>query len=259
MIKKGLLITLLLATASLLFAQDAYEIMKRVQDASSPKTTHALVQMILTDQKGDQSERVVEQWSAEDNSGDNHNIMVFHSPASVKNTRFLTKENQDRNDDQWIFLPALNRVRRIASSEGDSSFMGSEFTYHDMESRELDDYSYEYLGMGETLGYECYKVESRPKEGVDSPYFKTVSWIAVNEEINTPLKIEIYQSESDILKILKVEEIKNISGYWTPMRLTMSNQQNNRSTTLVQQRMELDKPVNTRRFSQRFLETGRTE
>lgn len=256
---KGMMTVFLFIVASLLFGQEAYEIMQRVENDDDPDTTHALVQMILTDAQGNENERIIEQWSALDDNGNTHSVMVFHSPASVKNTRFLTAENQDRDDDQWIFLPALNRVRRIASSDNDSSFMGSEFTYYDMKSRRLDDYHYEKVGEGEVLGYPCYIVESHPKEGVDSPYARAVSWIPEDPEINLPLKVEIYQSEEVILKILQVEELQQISGFWTPMRITMINQQNKRSSTLVQQKIELDSPVNTRRFSQRFLETGRTE
>lgn len=240
------------------WGQDGHAIMERVNEQDSPRSTHALVKMILTDHRGQESERVVEQWSAEDNNGDTHSVMVFHSPASVQNTRFLTKENQDRDDDQWIYLPSLNRVRRIAASESDSSFMGSEFTYHDLESRELEDYNYQYLRRETFNGHDCYVVEGRSKEGVDSPYHHTVSWVTVDEDINTVLKVEIYSSEEDVLKIMTVEELSQVDGYWVPQVLTMSNLQNNRSTTLRQERLELDRPVNSQRFSQRFLETGRT-
>lgn len=257
--KKWLAIFSFIGGISLLSAQDGAAIMKRVYDQPEPKTTHALIQMILTDQKGEQNERVIEQWSAEDNNGDNHSVMVFHSPASVKNTRFLTKENQGRDDDQWIFLPSLNRVRRIASGEGDSSFMGTEFTYQDLGSREYEDYTYQYLRSERAQGFDCYVIEARPKPGVDSSYHHTISWITTDDSINTAVKMEIYESETDLLKVMTVEDLSEVNGYWIPRSLTMENVQSNRSTTLVQQRLELDKPVNTRRFSQRFLETGRTE
>lgn len=257
--KKWIVILSLIGGLSLLSAQDGAEIMKRVDDQSEPKTTHALIQMILTDQNGEKNERVIEQWSAKDSNGDNHSVMVFHSPASVKNTRFLTKENQGRDDDQWIFLPSLNRVRRIASGEGDSSFMGTEFTYQDLGSREYDDYTYKYLRRENVQGYDCYVVETRPKPGVDSSYHHTIGWVTVDESINTSVKMEIYESETELLKVMTVEDLSQVDGYWIPRSLTMKNMQNNRSTTLVQQRLELDKPVNTKRFSQRFLETGRTE
>lgn len=253
----SILIISLLGIA-LLSAQDGRTIMERVSNQSSPSTTHALIKMILIDHRGQESERVVEQWSAEDNNGDTHSVMVFHSPASVENTRFLTKENQDRNDDQWIYLPNLNRVRRIAASESDSSFMGSEFTYHDMESRELENYDYRYLRDESLLGYDCHVVESIPREGTDSPYYKTISWVTVDQDINTVIRVEIYSSANEVLKIMEVEELTQIDGYWVPQVLTMTNQQNNRATTLQQMRLELDRPVNSQRFSQRFLETGRT-
>ncbi len=254
---KFLLILFILTGLTLISAQDGYEIMKKMDEKTTPKTSHSLVQMILTDQHGQQNERVIEQWSAKDNNENTHSIMIFHSPASVKNTRFLTRENKDREDDQWIFLPALNKVRRIASSDEGSSFMGTEFTYSDMGSRELNDYTYKYLGEETIQGYECYIVESNPKPNTDSPYTKTISWITVDEGILTVMKAEIYKSETEILKVLLVEKISKISGYWIPTKIIMTNTQNQRSTTIVQQKLELDKAVNSQRFSQRFLETGR--
>jgi hypothetical protein len=257
--KRILLLTLLTTVSLMLTAQDAYEIVKRQSEQDSPRTTHALLQMVLTDQRGQQNERVIEQWSAVDNQGETHSVMVFQSPASVKDTRFLTKENLDRDNDQWIFLPALNQVRRIAGSEGDSSFMGSEFTYQDMNDRELDDYSYNYLGQETINGEQCYKIEALPNADTESSYDHSILWITVDESINIILRIEIYSSTDDLLKVYTVEEFEQIQGYWIHKNVTMANVQNQRSTSLIQQRVELDRPVNTQRFSQRFLETGRTE
>lgn len=258
--KRWVILTALIAFTTIkAFGQDGYSIMKRVSEKRSPKTTHALVIMNLTDQKGKTSQRTIEEWSAKDSSDNTHSVMVFHKPASVKNTRFLSKENSGKDNDQWIFIPSLNRVRRIAGSEEGNSFMGSEFSYYDMGSRELDDYSYKLLGRETVLGYNCYKIETRTKKGKESPYHKTISWVTVDPAVNTVVKIEIYQSESSLLKVMKVNKLQNISGYMIPLSVNMSNVQNSRTTTLIQQKIELDVKINTNRFSQRFLETGRAK
>lgn len=258
--KKGLtVIFMMMIIAGKIFAQEAYDIMKRVDSQPNPKTTHALIQMNITDQQGRANQRVIEQWSAIDGSGNTHSVMVFHSPASVKNTRFLSKENGNKDNDQWIFLPSLNRVRRIAGSEEGSSFMGTEFTYYDMGSREIDEFSYRLLGRETVQGYDCYKIESRPKSGIDTPYHKTVSWITVDPQVNSLVKIEIYNTEDSVLKVLTINNLEKISGYWVPTNVTMENKKNSRSTSLVQKRIELDVKINTNRFSQRFLETGRAK
>lgn len=256
--KKNLFVLLLLITLGAAYAQDGYTIMEALDSKAAPDTEHALLQMILIDQKEQQNERVVEQWSAVDNEGNTHSVMVFHSPASVKNTRFLTRENTDNDDDQWIFLPSLNRIRRIAASDGSSSFMGTEFTYDDLSSKKLDDSTYQYLRTENAQGYECYVVEARPRDGVDSNYFKTISWVTTDSEINTVVKIEMYKSETKLQKVLVVDDLKMVSGYWIPIRMTITNIENNRSTTILQQRLELDISVNPSRFTPRFLETGRT-
>ena len=95
--------------------------------------------MDLVDKNGDVSSRRIEQYSMDDADDLGRVLMIFHAPASVKNTRFLVMEKEgDADDDQWIYLPAMQRVRRIAASEGSSSFMGSDFSYDDMSSRDIE-------------------------------------------------------------------------------------------------------------------------
>lgn len=264
-IVKAILGACLCAVAVPSFAQtagssaDAYAIMKAAEDKAAPKTTHALVKLELVDEKGGLSERVIEQWSAEDAAGLARSVIVFHTPATVKNSRFLTVENAGRDDDKWIFLPALKKVRRIAASEGGSSFMGTEFTYDDMATRKLDDYSYRLLGSEAVGGRDCDIVEALPKDPKKSQYAKIVTWMAKDPEIRLPLRAQMYKDASTVGKTLTMEEIAQVDGYWMPLRLTMKNEETGRATRLVQQKMELDKAVDERRFTVKFLETGRVE
>lgn len=238
------------------WAQSGYDIMKAMDEKAMPSTTHALVKLELIDEKGDVSERVVEQWgmSEGDKSG---NVIAFHSPAMVKNSRFLILSEKGKGDGKWIYLPALKKVRRIAASEGDSSFMGTEFTYDDMSSREIDDYDYTLLGEEEVDGRVCYRIESVPKPGTDSGYAKTVSWIVKDPDILTVVKIEMYAAGGEVEKVFSVQNLAQIDGFWVPLSVSMKNIANGRETRMIQDRLELNKPISPRLFTTRFLETGR--
>jgi Outer membrane lipoprotein-sorting protein len=257
-IGKAMLITCLLPL-SLLYPQEGRAIMEQLQEANDPQTSHALVRMELLETDGSVKERIIEEWSDEDEQGLARSVIVFHRPTSVQNTRFLVIENSDREDDQWIFLPALKRVRRIASSEGGDSFMGTEFSYDDFKSREIDDYTHTYLRTENAQGYRCHVVESVPKEGTGSRYGRILHWITVDEEIMSDLKMELYDRDGSLARTFLVEDLKQVDGYWTPVSVIMKNSKTGRATRLVQERLELDKPVNPRRFTTRYLQTGRTE
>lgn len=255
----SLLFIMIMAMINLTFAIDGEEIMRMVDEKPSPKTSHAALQMDIVEEDGTVKTRLIETWTIEDKEGLEHQVMVFHSPASVKDTRFLQIENKDRDDDQWIYLPALKKVRRIAASEKDSSFMGSEFTYEDLKSKEIEDYSHTLLREGEFNGYDCWVVESIPKNPKDSDYEKIIQWVVKDPDVLMAIKLELYKKANALQKIATFLDLKKISGYWTPQKTTMENVQNNRKTILILMKVEHDKAVSPRLFSTYFLETGRVQ
>lgn len=263
-------VILLTAVLMLLFsfsvsAVSGREVMERVDDRETGDSRHALMGMDLIDEDGDVRERVIEVWSKkQDNSSDlNQTVMVFYEPSSVKDTRFLQKENEDADDDQWIYLPDLGRVRRISGSQGDSSFMGSDFTYDDLKSREIDDFEYELLKEEKLGDYETYVVEAVPKNPEEEQYKKTISW--VTKEHYIPVKVEMYDKDSgELYKEMTVEQnIKKINDIWTVFATKMENLDTGHSTVLyVKQRdgnhlIEYNTDVGDKLFTQQFLETGR--
>ncbi|RAK08931.1 outer membrane lipoprotein-sorting protein [Halanaerobium saccharolyticum] len=246
-------------------AIDGREVMERVDERDTGDSRHALMGMDLIDSDGNVRPRVLEVWSQKvDFERDlDHTVMVFHEPSSIKNTRFLQKENDGEDDDQWIYLPDLGRVRRISGGQGGDSFMGSDFTYDDMKSREIDDFDYELLDEEEFNGYECYVVEATPKNPEDEQYAKTISW--VTKEHYIPVKVEMYDKDSEELyKEMRVEsEVKKIDGIWTVFSTLMTDLDSGHKTNLyVKKRdnnylLEYNVDINDRRFTQQFLQTGR--
>ncbi len=246
-------------------AIDGREVMERVDERDTGESRHALMGMDLIDADGDLRARVLEVWSQKvDLEKDLDNtIMVFHEPSSIKNTRFLQKENDGEDDDQWIYLPDLGRVRRISGGQGGDSFMGSDFTYDDMKSREIDDFEYQLLAEEEFNGYQCYVVEATPKNPAEEQYAKTISWVTKKHDI--PVKVEMYDKDSgELYKEMRVEsEIKKVDDIWTVFTTVMKNLDSGHKTNLyVKERngnylLEYNTKIDNRRFTQQHLKTGR--
>ena len=253
---KGLALVSLLVTvaATSLPAVTGREVMENVDARETGQTSHALVEMRLIDAGGDAKRRIIEQYGKEDNDL-LQNVIIFHRPASVEGTRFLTIERAGRDDDQWIYLPALDRVRRIAGGEGDSSFMGTDFTYSDLEGRDIDDYSYELLREERVDDWNTYVVEAVPTESADSQYTRLVQYVDRNSW--TPVLVEFYDEDGDLLKVNRVHRMERVQGYWTIIENTMENVQTDHRTELQVTNFRYNEDLPDGLFTVNFLETGR--
>jgi hypothetical protein len=244
-----------LLLASPLFALDGRTVMQMASDTKAPEYTHTLVTMDLIEKDGSSQSRVMEEWGR-DKDGETSAVIVFRSPASVKNTRFLQVVHEGGGSDKWIYLPSLKSTRRIASSEGSKSFMGSDATYDDMSDRDVDDDTHELLSESDGKnGYTCYQVKSTPKDAGSSQYLYRISW--VDHETNLPVYVEMYDKKGELLKVLSVDEIKDVEGYHTPMVDSLKNVQTGHSTKITITNIEVDKPVPSKVFTQNFLSTGK--
>ena len=231
------------------------EIAENVTNRETGETGHSLINMELIDAQDNTRSRIIEHWSMDTENDLSRFVIVFHRPASVQGTRFLVKENENRDDDQWIYLPALDRVRRIAASEGDQSFMGTDFTYDDLKTREVDEDTHELLREESFGGREVYVVESVPKDPDSSQYSKRVQWVA--KDIWIPMKVEFYDKNEELLKVLTADELEQVQGIWTPMENIMENVQTGHSTRMTVDRIRYNEDLNPDLFSTNFLRTGR--
>lgn len=245
-------------SVSSLFAIDGKTVIQGTLDVKEPAYSHSLVRMDLIEKDGSTESRVVEEYGR--NKDDLTDIvMIFKSPASVKDTRFLQKQNANTADDKWIYLPALKSTRRVASSEGSKSFMGTDATYDDMNTRNIDDDAHELIAeeskaAGNTT-YDCYKVKSTPVNASSSQYSFKMIW--VDKKTMLPVYTEMYDKKGSLLKILTVESIQNVNGYDTPMVDFLQNVQTGHSTRLVITNIEVDKTIPDRVFTSNFLNTGK--
>jgi outer membrane lipoprotein-sorting protein len=255
---------LIVSTLPALYAQDAASIIDSSRNRIDAKTTLTQAKMTITSKNGATSERVVNEYSKKDKNDNNRAIIEFLSPASVKGTRFMTLENKDGNDDQWIYLPSLNRVRRIASSEGSGSFMGTDMSYDDISaisSRDVDKDTHTLLREEAIDGHNCYVIQSIPKDK-DFEYSKMISWIDKDSQICR--KMEMYDKKTGelqkVMEVLQTTNKPNTKGdksYLTAMATKLSTVDKGTSTTLNVLRIQYDGNVPEGAFTTRYLQTGK--
>jgi len=247
------------AAAQLAIAQasapSADEIVRSSRDRIESKTVSTRSRMVIAAKDGGETERLVDQYSS-DEGGQSKAVVVFQKPQSVAGTRFLTIANEGREDDRWIYLPALGKVRRIAASEGSSSFMGTDLSYDDVSSsdRPVDKDSHKLLREEKLEGKEAWVVESTPKES-GYQYSKMISWIEKSTRI--ALKIELYDRKGELVKILEILKYEDKQGRLTPVLTRMSTVKAKTSTTINVEIIKYDDPIPSSVFTTKFLETGR--
>ncbi|MDR0684267.1 MAG: outer membrane lipoprotein-sorting protein [Spirochaetaceae bacterium] len=256
----ALFVTTLIAFAFSVNAQDAASIMEQARNRDNAATMSSRSRMVITAKNGSTTERVMDQYSKDDAKGNDRSVVVFQSPATVKGTRFLMMDNASGDTDQWIFLPSLDKVRRIASSESGGSFMGSDFSYDDMSmmSRDIDEDTHAIL-REETItvdggGALCYVIQSLPK-GSDFPYSKMVSWI--DKSNYRAYKTELYNKRGAVEKLMEMSVYRDMSGHDTATQTKVSTVAEGTSTTLYMDIIKYDDPIPEGVFTTAYLETGR--
>ena len=180
--------------------------------------------------------------------------MFFLSPADVKNTSFMSwTYDSDQSDDQWIYLPALKKTKRISSDSKSDYFMGSDFTYDDLGDRKLEDDTHKLLREETIDGKECYVIESLSKDE-DYMYSKTMVW--VNKSNFIGVQKEFYDEDEDLLKVLAIKEVEEISGIWVITNSKMKNVQKNHRTTMVLNNIQINTGMSESKFSERMMMRG---
>ena len=225
------------------FGQTADEIMKKVDSRIVPKDTKALMKMNLIDNKNQVRQRDLKTFKL----GDEEMMMWFLSPADVKGSSFLRISHEDKDDDMWIYLPALGKVRRVASSATNGSFMGSDFTFEDMGDRKLKDYAYKLLKEESVNGSQCWVIESTPNAGVSTDYSKIISWIWKDDFF--ALKEEFYNKKGTLKKI-KMAELTKVKTYWVPKKFLMEDLSANHKTEMIFDKIEVDTGLDPNIFNQ---------
>tara|TARA_E500000081_G_scaffold153506_1_gene187983 strand:+ start:2755 stop:3555 length:801 start_codon:yes stop_codon:yes gene_type:complete len=218
-------------------------------DSSSSMT------MQLINKKGDIVERKLAFKRLEVPEDGDKSIAVFESPRDVKGVAILSYAHKVKSDDQWLYLPALKRVKRIASKNKSGPFLGSEFSFEDFSFQEVEKYDYTFIGEETCSNLMCLVIERHPLDPY-SGYTKQLVWI--DKENYLVQKIHHYDRKSFHLKTQTFEEYKLYEGFfWQPHKIKMMNHQNGKSSILKFQDIKLNSGFTDKDFSQNSLRRSR--
>lgn len=250
-------ITVFTGSSFSLFAQDkltGLQIMEKVYNHPAPKELEGNLTMILINSRGDKRIRKIRQY-IKDFGDVEKKIMFFISPADIKNTSFMnySYDEEGKNDDQWIYLPALKRVKRISSDSKGDYFMGSDFTYDDLGDRKPSEDKHKLIKMETFKGEDCYVVESVPKDE-DYMYSRTITWIIKDKWIG--LKRDFYDEDGEYLKTLSIEKYDRIKGYWIILKTEMHNVQKNHTTKMIFSNLKINSGISNNMFTERMMRRG---
>jgi hypothetical protein len=204
--------------------------------------------LLMINAEGQEAMRQLSYEALEEPNRKDKTVIRFTFPPDTKGTTLLTHERGEEDDDQWLYLPSLKRVKRIASSNKSGSFMGSEFAYEDMVVRQFEKYHFRYLGDELVDDRDCYVIERTPKSA-DSGYSKVIRWL--QKDNLQELKSDFYDRKGQLLKQRILEGHHQVDGYWRVSKIIIKNVQTRKSSVLTFDEVQLKVSQPERKFSVR--------
>ena len=235
------------------FAMDGQTLARNVYDREDGKDSKATAQMLLIDKNGGKRFRTFITIS-KDYGEVSKSFIRFTAPADINGTSFLTWENTDRDNDQFLYLPALNRVRRIVSSQKSSQFVNTDYTYEDMERRKPDLDQHAIVGEEKLLGRDCWLLESIPKELKGSQYGKRKAWVP--KDILVPIKIEYFDQKDQPVKVFSASALKQVDGIWVIVESQMEDLKKEHKTLLKTEDIKFNRGVADTVFTEAYMMHG---
>ena len=236
------------------------QIMEWVDAREDGDTETSTMEMLLIDRSGNQRTRRMRNFRM-DVGPDRKSVLFFTSPADVKNTGFLSFDYVDveRDDDQWLYLPALKKTKRIAGGDRGGSFMGSDFTYADFSKPALDRYTYTLMKEVALDGVEMWQVEAIPneKEAKETGYTRSINF--VRKDNHMLARAVSFVKKGKRLKYFSVEKIANIDGVWVATDISMTTKKGKNTvhkTVLKISDIQFNQPMSEDDLSIRRLERG---
>lgn len=236
-------------------AQDAREISKKASDALNLEALEMVSTLKIISPNGDERTRKIT--TATRKFGDVSKMMMkFIEPADVKGTTLLVFDYENKDDDLWIYLPALKKTRRIVSSEKGKNFMGSEFTNADMSKPNIDDFNYKIIGEETIDGKTCFKIESTFKnedQKTQNGFSKRLTYIDKTNYLAH--KIEYFDLNGKLLRIQTIKDYKKQNnGSYFAYYMEMKNVQNNRRSVMTIDKFQHGSALPEAQFSPSMIE-----
>jgi outer membrane lipoprotein-sorting protein len=226
-------------------ADNARQIVEEAQRRTDAKSQRYEGVLQVFDPKGKVSDK---RWTLEriGAHGASKMVLRFTTPAEVKGVALLVVNHPDRASDQWMWTPAIERDRRIALQDRSTRFFGTDFSFEDLEERDVDQYDYSLLGDETLDGVSAWKIQSLPKQAKSSQYTKSVVWI--RKDNYAFARIESYVKD-DVVRRLNYGDIQNVQGLWTARQLEMTDLRRGSRTRLTLDNLQYNVPLKEEDFT----------
>jgi len=242
-------ILLFAALACPLLAQDARQIVQEAQrrGRSNSQRYDGVLEVTSADSKV--TRKSWQTWRL-GSYGDSKAIIRFTAPAEVKGVALLVVNHPERSSDQWMWTPAIARDRRIALQDRSTRFFGTDFSFEDLEERDVDQYEYRYTGEETIDGAPCWRIEARPKQSKTSQYTLSRTWIRKDNYVAA-----LYENfiKDQPVRRLQQKDIQNIQGIWTARTLEMTDLRRKSRTVMRLEKLEYNVPLKDDEFTVQAL------
>ncbi|MFO7761612.1 MAG: outer membrane lipoprotein-sorting protein [Thermodesulfobacteriota bacterium] len=223
---------------------------QKIFDRDRGRNSAATAQMVLISKSGSKRVRTfTNKRFMED--GLERQLIRFTSPADIEGTGFLTIEKEGWKTEQFLYLPALRRTRRIVTSQQSQRFVNSDFTYEDMKRHPVDNYTYEITGSRKVGNLECYALEARPKKNTDSQYGLTRS--LVSKKCLVPVVVEYFDQKCSHFKTYKTLQLEKVQGIWTEMTVSMEDFEREHKTFIKVEQIDYNTDIDKDLVSRKSL------
>ncbi len=232
--------------------QDGTALAQRAYDRADGKDVTTRSVMMLTEKGHSPRQRDLFIYAMDHGEGERWSLTRFTKPADISGTGLLTKDYPGNKSDQKLYLPALDKVRRIVSSRKGGRFVGSDLFYEDLRDREVDMDHHHLAGKGKVGGQMCEILVSTPVDRDNSVYSKRISWI--HPKTLVPLRVDYYEKEREQpIKRMKVRKLKKIQGYWTVLDSIMYDLKTGHKTRMITKAIKYDQGLTGVLFSDQAL------
>lgn len=259
--KKIFMLFILFLFSSQLTAQEwtAKKIMEEQGERHKAKSEFAKEQMTLVDKKGNKEIRITRKYGKELEEDKSRFLIVFDSPKSVKGTALLTWNEKDQDADQWMYLPAQKRMQRIAKGSKKGYFMGTDFTFEDMQPEDQDNFDYTIIRSDKISGLDCWVIKAKPNNPTterESGYKWRILYVL--KKYFFTVKIEFFDKREKKIKTQVNGRLKRINGTrYRTNKSQMTNHETGHKTITEVVSREIDKPIDSTMFTERYITSGR--
>jgi hypothetical protein len=233
-------------------AQDARQVMEEAQKRTMATSQHYAGTLQVFDARGKISDK---RWTFDrvGSHGSSKSILRFTDPPEVKGVALLVVNHPERASDQWMWTPAIQRDRRVALQDRSQRFFGTDFSFEDLEERDVDQYDFSMDGEETLNGAPCWRIDATPRKTKVSQYTKSRVW--VRKDNYAYQKVESF-IRSEVVRVLNYSDIQNIQGIWTGRTLEMNDLRRKSRTVLRLEELKYNLPLKEQDFTLQALRRG---